>query len=79
MLNLMFLGMLKNITTREQTVNSPHADMQSLEFRLILTQNHYTNPYIFHICFPIKIKNRTNPVNDTDDGMITVNNFFLIG
>ena len=55
-LNLMFQGKLENITTREQPADSSYNDMQNLEFRLILTQNHYTNPNSFHLCFQNKIK-----------------------
>ena len=68
--------MLDNVPTREQPVLLSYKDMENLEFEIILTQNHCTNPNSFHICFPIKTKKSTNVNNDIDDDMITINNFF---
>ena len=50
--------------------------MQNLEFHILLTQNYYTNPNSFQICFPIEIKSLTNINNGIGDSLITVNNFF---
>lgn len=55
-LNLMFQRMLENVTTKVQTVHISYRDMKNLEFQILQTQNHYTNPDSFHICFPIKTK-----------------------
>ena len=41
-----------------------------------MTENYYVNPANIHICFPIKIKNKSNNSSDIDDDIITVNNFF---
>ena len=55
-LNLTFQGVIANVTTREQSPNSLYINMQNFKFRLMVTQNHYTNPNSFHLCFQIKIK-----------------------
>ena len=34
------------------------------------------NPNSIHICFPMKIFKKSNEALDTDDDLITVNNFF---
>ena len=75
-LNFEFQGMIENVITREQPANSLYSYMQNLEFRLMIMQNHYTNPNSFHLCILIKIKNRTKANADIGDGMNTVNNFF---
>ena len=41
-----------------------------------MTENYYVNPANIHICFPIKIKKKSNNSSDIDDDLITVNNFF---
>ena len=41
-----------------------------------MTENYYVNPANIHICFPIKIKKKSNNTSDIDDDLITVNNFF---
>ena len=68
--------MIENVTIREQPANPRHINMQNLEFRLMLMQNHYTNPNSFHLCFPIKIRKRISVNDDIDNYMITANNFF---
>ena len=73
-LNLMFQRMVKNVTARQQPVDSRYTDIQNLKFRPKLTQNHFTDSNTSHLCFPIKIK--TNVNTDIDNNMITVNNFF---
>ena len=50
--------------------------MEQLDFQILLTQTYYVNPNGIHICFPIKIKRRTNANLDIDTYLITVNNFF---
>ena len=50
--------------------------MEQLDFQILLTENYYLNPKGIHICFPIKIKKKTNKALDIDGDLITVNNFF---
>ena len=50
--------------------------MEQLDFQILLTENYYVNPKGIHICFPIKIKKKTNKALDIDGDLITVNNFF---
>ena len=75
-LNLMFQGMLENVTTEEPSAHISYRDVENLKFQTLLIQNCYTNPNSFQICFPIKIKKATNVKNDIDDDMIMVNKFF---
>ena len=64
LLDLAIQGMLDDIDTREKVVHPSFKDME-----------HYVNPNSIHICFPIKIKRKTNNDWDIDSNMITVNNF----
>ena len=48
--------MLENVTSREKPADSSNIKMQNIKFRLLLTENHYTYPKSFHLCFPIEIK-----------------------
>ena len=50
--------------------------MENLDFQIILTNNYYTYPNSMHICFPMKIKQKSDEDNDIDADLITVNNFF---
>ena len=50
--------------------------MENLDFQIMLTNNYYTNPNSMHICFPMKIKQKSDEDNDIDADLITVNNFF---
>ena len=52
-LNLRFQRTIENVTTRQQPADSSYSDMQNLEFRLMLMQNHYIEPNSFYLCFPI--------------------------
>ena len=79
LLELAFQGMLDDIDTREKVAHCSYKDVEQLEFQLLLTENYYVNPNSIHICFPIKIKNKTNNATDIDSDMITVNNFLHIG
>ena len=56
MLELVFQGIIENINTKEQVARMSYKDMETLEFQIMLTNNHYTNPNSMHICFSIKIK-----------------------
>ena len=68
--------MLEDIDNREKVAHSSYADMEQLDFQILLIDNYYINPNSIHICFPIKIKKKTNQNLDIDVDMITVNNFF---
>ena len=50
--------------------------MEQLDFQILLTENYYVNSNSIHICFPIKIKNKSKKNADIDSDMITVHNFF---
>ena len=74
--DLAIQGMLDDIDTREKVAHPSYKDKEHLDFQILLTENYYVNPSNIHICFPIKIKKKTNNNSDIDDDMITVNNFF---
>ena len=76
LLELAFQEMLEDIDTREKVAHSSYKNMEQLDFQILLTENYYVNPNSIHICFPIKIKQKTNKDADIDSDMITVNNFF---
>ena len=69
-------GMLDDIDTREKVAYPSYKDKEQLDFQILLTENYYVNPANIHICFPIKIKKKSNNSSDIDDDLITVNNFF---
>ena len=75
-LELKFQGMLEDIDTREKVAHSFYTDMEELDFQIMLTDNDYVNPNSIHICFPMKIKKKSNEALDIDDDKITINNFF---
>ena len=76
-LDLIYQGMLEDIGTKEQPAHISYKDMENLDFQIMLTNNYYTNPNSMHICFPMKIKQKSDKDNDIDtDYLITVNNFF---
>ena len=74
-LELKFQSILEDIDTREKVTHSSYTDMEQLDFQILLTDN-YINTNSIHICFPIKIKKKTNQNLDIDVDLITVNNFF---
>ena len=76
LLELAIQGMLDDIDTREKVVHPSYKDMEQLGFQILLTENYYVNPNNIHICFPIKIKKKTNKDAAIVSNMITVNNFF---
>ena len=78
LLELKFQGMLEDIDTREKQAHLSYADMEQLNFHILLTDNYYINPNNIHICFPMKIKKSTNQSADIDGDLITVNSFLLI-
>ena len=76
LMDLAIQGMLDDIDTREKVAHPSYKDKAQLDFQIILTENYYVNPANIHICFPIKMKKKSNNNSDIDDDMITVNNFF---
>ena len=71
-----FQGMLEDIETWEKIAHSSYTDMEQLDFQILLTDNYHINLNSIHICFPIKIKKKTNQNLDIDSDLITVNNVF---
>ena len=59
-----------------KTCRSILSDMQNLEFHLLLPPPHFTNPNSFPLCFPIKIKKKSDSKAHIEDDLITVNSFF---
>ena len=76
MLELKFQGMLEDIDTREKIAHPSYTDMEQLSFQIQLTENYHINPNSIHICFPVKIKKKTNTALDIDAYLIPVNKFF---
>ena len=75
-MDLAIQGMLEDLDTREKVAHPSYKDKEQLDFQILLTENYYVNPANIHICFPIKIKKKSNNNSDIDDDLITVNNFF---
>ena len=75
-IDLAIQGMLDDIDTREKVAHASYKDKEQLDFQILLTENYYVNPANIHICFPIKIKKKSDNNSDIDDDLITVNNFF---
>ena len=76
LVELAIQGMLDDIDTREKVAHPSYKDKEQLDFQILLTENYYVNPSNIHICFPIKIKKKTNNNSDIDGDLIPVNNFF---
>ena len=76
LMDLAIQGMLDDTDTREKVAHLSYKDKEQLDFQILLTENNYVNPANIHICFPIKIKKKSNNSSDIDDDLITVNNFF---
>ena len=68
--------MIEDVDTKEKSAHPSYKDMEQLNLQILLTENYYVNPNGIHICFPIKIKKKTNNALDIDADLITVNNFF---
>ena len=76
LMDLAIQGILDDIDTREKVAHPSYKDKEQLDFQILLTENYYVNPANIHICFPIKIKKKSNDNYDIDSDLITVNNFF---
>ena len=77
LLELPFQGIIEDVDTKEKGPHPSYKDMEQLDFQILLTENYYVNPNGIHICFPIKIKRKTNNAADIDTDLITVNNSFV--
>ena len=75
-MDLAIQGMLDDIDTREKVAHPSYKDKEQLDFQILLTKTYYVNPANIQICFPIKIKQKSNNSANIDNDMITVNNFF---
>ena len=69
-------GMLDDIDTWEKVAHASYKNKEQLDFQILLTENYYVNPANTNICFPIKIKEKSDNTADIDADLITVNNFF---
>ena len=76
LMDLAIQGMRDDIDTRENVAHPSYKDKELRDFQILLTENCYVNPSNIHICFPIKIKKKSNNSSDIDNDLITVNNFF---
>ena len=76
LLELAIQGMLDDIDTKEKVAHPSYKYMEQLDFQILLTENYYVNPNSIHICFPKKIKKKSNNNADIGGHLITVNNFF---
>ena len=76
LMDLAIQGMLDDIDREEKVAHSSYKDKEQLDFQILLTENCYVNPTNTHLCFPIKIKKKSNNSSDIDGDLITVNNFF---
>ena len=74
--DLVIQGMLDDIDTREKVAHPSYKDKEELGFQILLTESYYVNPANIHICFPIKIKKKSDNTANIDDNLITVNSFF---
>ena len=64
LLDLTIQGMLDDIDTREKVAHPSYKDKEQLDFQILLTENYYVNPSNIHICFPIKIKKKSDNTNN---------------
>ena len=76
LMDLAIQGMLDDIDTREKVADPSYKDKEQLNFQILLSENYYFNLSNIHICFPIKIKKKSDKTADIDSDLITVNNFF---
>ena len=76
MLDLIFQGLIKNISIIEQPAHLSYKDKQTLDLELILDKNYYKNMKKTHACFPIRFEKLKNAVTNLAADLISVNNFF---
>ena len=71
-----YQGQIKGINERKAYADETYSAQKVAEFNIQLSNNEYMNFHDVQICFPMKIKKKSNVANDIDDDLITVNNFF---
>ena len=76
LMDLAIQGMLDDIDTREKVADPSYKNIVQLDFRILSSKNYYVNPSNTHICFPIKIKKKSDKTANIDSDTLTVNNFF---
>ena len=76
LLDLAIQGMLDDIDTREKVAHPSYKDKEQLDFQILLMESYYVNPSNIHICFPIKIKKKSDNNADLYRDLITVNKIF---
>ena len=69
--DLAIQGMLDDIDTREKVAHPSYKEKEQLNFQILLTDNYYVNPANIHICFPIKIKKKSDNTADIDADLIS--------
>ena len=74
--NIAYQGQIYSLQTKRKYSSETYSQKINLEFEIILSANKYTNFNNILICLPIKIKSKTNNVNDIAAGTIKVNKFF---
>ena len=68
--DLAIQGMLDDIDT-EKVAHPSYKEKEQLDFQILLTDNYYVNPANIHICFPIKIKKKSDNTADIDADLIS--------
>ena len=68
-----YRGQISGTLEKKAYADDTYKDLKIATFKIQLSMNQYMN---FHLVFPLKIKKKTNVVNNIDDDEITVNNFF---
>ena len=68
--------MIEKIMIIEQPADTTYSEKKTLDFELILGNNHYTNLKSLHICFSIRFRKLTNSAQNLDANIYPVNNFF---
>ena len=71
-----YQGQIKGISEKKAYADETYTAQKIAEFNIQLTNNEYMNFHDVQICFPMRIRKKTNVANDIDNNMITVNNFF---
>ena len=71
-----YQGQIKGINEKKAYADDTYTGKKIAEFNIQLTNNEYMNFHDVQICFPMRIRKKTNAANDIDNTMITVNNFF---
>ena len=71
-----YQGHIDFVDTKRTYAASTYSDMQQLEFKLEIVNNHYINFSTMVLCLPIAFKKKTNKEQAIAATMIPVNNFF---